>query len=62
MKLVESFLQMLRTLQGQQLEAWMQQAQQSHIRELHNFVGKLRQDQAAVQAGLTLPWSNDYVA
>lgn len=61
MTLVESFLQMLRTLQGQQLEAWIQEAQQSHIRELHNFVEKLRQDQSAVQAGLTLPWSNGVV-
>lgn len=61
MKLVESFLLMLRTLQGQQLESWMQEAEQSHVPELRNFVKKLRQDQAAVQAGLTLPWSNGVV-
>jgi transposase len=60
-KLVESFLQMLRTLQGQKLEAWMQEAEQSHLPELRNFVKKLRQDQAAVQAGLTVPCSNGVV-
>ncbi len=61
MPLVESFLQMLRTLQGQQLEDWMQRVQQSTIREMHNFVAKLRQDRDAVQAGLTLKWSNGVV-
>ena len=38
MQLVEGFLQMLRTLQGQQLENWMQQVQQSTTREMQNFV------------------------
>jgi len=61
MKIVESFLQMLRTLQGQQLETWMEGVQQSNIREMQNFVEKLRQDQDAVQAGLTLVWSNGVV-
>jgi transposase len=61
MEVVESFLRMLRTLQGQQLEAWMEQVQQSNIREMQNFVKKLRQDQDAVQAGLTLSWSNGVV-
>ena len=61
MQLVEGFLQMLRTLQGQQLENWMQRVQQSSIREMQNFVEKLRQDRDAVQAGLTLKWSNGVV-
>ena len=61
MHLVEGFLQMLRTLQGQQLENWMQRVQQSSIREMQNFVEKLRQDRDAVQAGLTLKWSNGVV-
>ena len=62
MELVDRFLTMLRTLQGEQLENWMQTAQQSNIREMQNFVEKLRKDQQAVQAGLTLTWSNDHVA
>jgi hypothetical protein len=61
MQLVESFLQMLRTLHGQQLEDWMQWVQQSTLREMQNFVEKLRQDRDAVQAGLTLKWSNGVV-
>jgi hypothetical protein len=39
----------------------MQEAELCHIREWHNVVEKLRQDQAAVQAGLTLPWRNGVV-
>ena len=58
MELVDCFLTMLRTLQGEQLEDWMQTAQQNNIREIHNFVEKLRKDQQAVQAGLTLTWNN----
>ena len=61
MQVVEVFLQMLRTLQGQKLEGWMEQAQQTGIRELQNFVEKVRKDQDAVQAGLTLEWSNGVV-
>ncbi|MDQ6662696.1 MAG: transposase, partial [Chloroflexota bacterium] len=54
MEVVESFVVMLRTLQGQHLEEWMEKATQSGIGEIRNFVEKLRKDQAAVQAGLTL--------
>lgn len=61
MEVVASFLKMLRTLQGQQLETWMAMVQQGNIRELQNFVEKLRKDQKAVQAGLTLTWSNGVV-
>jgi transposase len=61
MEIVERFLIMLRTLQGEQLEGWMQAAQQSNIRELQNFVENLRKDQQAVQAGLTLTWNNGVV-
>jgi transposase len=61
MELVDRFLTMLRPLQGEQLEDWMQAAQQSHIREMQNFVEKLRKDQQAVQAGLTLTWNNGVV-
>jgi transposase len=45
MEVVASFLKMLRTLQGQQLETWMETAQQGNIREMQNFVEKLRKDQ-----------------
>jgi transposase len=61
MELVARFLTMLRTLQGEQLEDWIQTAQQSNIREMQNFVEKLRKDQQAVQTGLTLTWNNGVV-
>ena len=61
MELVDRFLSMLRTLQEEQLEDWMHTAQQSTIREIHNFVEQLRKDQQAVQAGLTLNWNNGVV-
>lgn len=61
MEIVADFLTMLRTLQGDQLEAWMETARQSHIREIQNFVEKLRKDRQAVQAGLTLSWNNGVV-
>jgi len=61
MEVVDRFLQMLRTLQGDQLEAWMAMAQLSSIREMQNLVEKLRKDQQAVQAGLTLTWNNGVV-
>ena len=60
-ELVDRFLTLLRTLQGEQLEGWMQMAQQSNIREMQNFGEKLRKDQQAVQAGLTLTWNNGVV-
>jgi len=61
MEVVDSFVSMLRTLQGQHLEEWMEKASQSGIGEIRNFVEKLRKDQAAVQAGLTLQWNNGVV-
>jgi transposase len=61
MEIVDRFLTMLRTLQGDQLEAWMETAQHSNIREMQNFVEKLRKDLQAVQAGLTLSWNNGVV-
>ena len=39
----------------------MQAAFHSTIPELRSFVNKLCQDQAAVQAGLTLKWKNGMV-
>ena len=49
---------MLRERRGGDLEQWMTMAFHSGIAEWRPFVRKLRQDQAAVQAGLTLKWNN----
>jgi transposase len=54
----EDFLVMLRRRQGERLEAWLDAADASGVEELTRFAAKLRTDQAAVQAGLTLRHSN----
>lgn len=59
--LLLQFVQMVRSRQGEDLETWMRAAFRSGLPELRSFVNKLRQDQAAVQAGLTLKWNNGMV-
>ncbi len=49
---------MLRRRAGERLPDWLAAAEASSIDELARFAGKLRVDQAAMQAGLTLRWSN----
>jgi transposase len=56
--LAEDFLVMLRRRQGERLAAWLDAAEASGVDELKRFAGKLRADQDAVQAGLTLRHSN----
>jgi transposase len=54
----EDFLVMLRRREGERFPDWLAKAEASGIDELKRFAGKLRTDQAAVQAGLTLRHSN----
>jgi transposase len=49
---------MLRRREGERFPDWLSEAQASGSDELARFAGKLRADQDAVQAGLTLRWSN----
>jgi transposase len=56
--LAEDFLVMPRRREGERLPAWLGTAEASGIDELTRFAAKLRADQAAVQAGLTLRHSN----
>jgi transposase len=58
---LQHFLSMVRHLRGEELEHWLQNAFQSNIPEMIAFAKKLRQDQAAVQVGLTLQWNNGVV-
>jgi transposase len=58
---LQHFLSMVRHLRGEELEQWIQHALQSDIPEMIAFAKKLRQDQAAVQVGLTLEWNNGVV-
>ena len=61
-RLMHQFLQLLRERHGHELDQWLAAAFHSGVPEWRVFVRKLRQDHAAVQAGLTLKWNNDHVA
>lgn len=55
--LTQEFAAMLRDLQGARLTTWLAAAERATARELRAFAAGLRTDEAAVQAGLTEPWS-----
>lgn len=57
-RLMHHFLLMVRERRGEELDGWLRAAFHSGIPEWRSFVHKLRQDQAAVQAGLILKWNN----
>ena len=48
----------MRERRGDALEVWMTEAAPSGIEALARFAQGLREDLAAITAGLTLPWSN----
>jgi transposase len=52
------FAQIVRERRGNELKKWLADAEASGIREIQQFARKVRQDEAAVQAGCTLEWSN----
>ena len=58
-QLAQSFRSMLRQRQGKErLDGWLQEASQSGLRELQQFATGIQRDKRAVQAGLSLPYSN----
>jgi len=60
-QLVQGFLQMMRLRQGERLDAWLSKVQESGLPELQSFAQGVKQDKAAVQAGLTLAINNGQV-
>jgi len=56
--LVQAFFTLARERAGERLKPWTEQVQESGLSELERFSRGLREDWAAVVAGLTLPWSN----
>lgn len=56
--LVEQFLQMVRERTGEHLDEWLGAVKASQLEAFESFVTGVQQDQDAVLAGLTLPWSN----
>ena len=61
-ELAQSFLTMVRERRGEVLASWRTQAAESGIGPLARFAEGLQEDLAAIQAGLTLPWSNEHIA
>jgi transposase len=64
-QLSQEFVRMLRGRQGQYLEEWLKKVEQqvglAQLQELGSFANGIRQDQAAVKAGLTLEFSQGQV-
>jgi transposase len=61
-ELAQDFARLVRQRQGSQLDTWMARVAKSTIVALQRFATGLADDYDAVQAGLTLPWSNEPVA
>jgi transposase len=60
-ELVQAFRRMANNRQGERLESWLFQAENSSIPEFVRLAASFRTDYAAVQAGLMSPWSNGQV-
>ena len=57
-QLAQRFRSMLRHLQGEPLlDGWLQDASHSGVPEVQQFAAGIQRDKAAVQAGLSLPYS-----
>jgi transposase len=57
-ELAQEFAEMARERKGQAFDAWLTRATASGISELDRFARGLVEDRAAVEAGLSLVWSN----
>jgi transposase len=56
--LVQQFLQMVRTLTGERLDAWLAAVASSSLTDLQSFANRVLEDKEAVFAGLTRKESN----
>ena len=59
--LAQSFTQMVRERNEAALDSWFDAVEKSGLPELRSFAAGLRRDEAAVRAGLSLPWSQGQV-
>ncbi len=57
-QLARDFATLLRQREGHRPTAWLAQAEQSEVKELHAFAGGIRKGLAAVTAGLTQHWNS----
>jgi transposase len=56
--LAREFASMIRGRKAEELDPWLEKAEQSGYRVWNNFVAGLKQDYAAVRAALSYSWSN----
>ena len=56
--LARDFADLVRTRQPDRLDGWLARATTSAVAALRRFAQGVRDDYAAVQAGVTVPWSN----
>jgi len=57
-RLTQDFAAMVRELEGEKLDGWLDEAEACEAPAMRNFAAGLRKDLAAVRAGLTEEWSN----
>ncbi len=57
-ELAETFIALVRGREAAQLDTWLQKAEHSAVPPLQRFAKRLRPDHEAVQAALSLDWSN----
>ncbi len=60
-RLTQDFAKMVRGLEGEKLDGWLEEAKACNAPVMRNLATGLRKDLAAVRAGLTEPWSNGTV-
>ena len=57
-RLTQEFAGMVRELEGEKLDGWLEKAEACSVPAMQNFVVGLKKDLDAVRAGLTERWSN----
>lgn len=60
-RLTRCFATILRRRDGHRLTGWLEEVEQSEIKDLHVFANGVRKDLAAVTAGLSVPWNSGAV-
>lgn len=60
-ELAGRFVKIVREGEEGKLGAWLEEAECSHISEIRAFARGVRQDETAIRAAVTLPWSNGQV-
>jgi transposase len=60
-RLTQEFAEMVRRLEGEDLDGWLRDAEESGSTAMRSFAAGLRKDLDAVRAGLTEEWSNGCV-